>query len=98
MYDKTRQTLRPTPTTLPNIERATIDNRIHLARLRIDNRLLGLNNRGLALVVHADDLVAQLEFPTRTAGRQLLEHGDLALAVDDAPGVEFGHARDGTAF
>jgi len=93
-----KQTLWSTPSSLSNVEGTTVDNRIHFPRLRIHNRLLGLNNRRLALVVHADDLVAELEFPACAAGRQLLEHGELALAVDDAPGVEVGYARDGTAF
>jgi hypothetical protein len=69
---------------------------IHLPRFLVDDELLGLDNgAGLALVVDAEDLGAELEFASLRGDGEGLEELDEALAVDDAFGVEFGDAGDG---
>jgi hypothetical protein len=88
-------TLGTTPATLANQEAAAQNLGIHLAGLRINDRLLGLNDgTGLALVIHSDDLVAQLKLPSGTRRGQWLQDCNLALAIHSVAVIQVGNTRD----
>lgn len=77
-------------------EAATDDLRVDLARIGIHDGLFRLDDRaGLALVVDAEHLVAQLVPGAGAGGGERLEDGDLALAIEDTAGVEGGDTGDG---
>lgn len=52
------------------------------------------NGTSLALVINANDLIAELELAAGGGSREGFEEGDFALAIEDAAGVEFGDAGD----
>ena len=88
-------TLGTTPATLANQEAAALYLGIHLAGLRINDRLLGLNDgTGLALVIDSDDFVAQLKLPSGTRRGQWLQDCNLALAIHAMAVIQIGNARD----
>lgn len=85
-------TLGTTPATLANQEAAAQNLGVHLAGLRIHDRLLGLNDgTGLALVIYSDDLVAQLELPSGTRWGQRLQDCNLALAIHAMAVIQVGN-------
>lgn len=64
--------------------------------MRVDERLFRFDDgAGLALVVDAEDLVADFKLAAGGGYGDGLEECDGALAVDDAAGVELGDAGDG---
>ena len=84
------------PVALPDVERTSHNPGVDLSRGLVNNLLLILNHAAcLALVVHADDLGAELKGLALRGRWQWLEEGDESLAVYDAAGVEFRYARDG---
>ena len=89
------RTLRTSPSTLANEERRASDLSIQIPIRGINEVHLSLHDSaGLALVVDAEDFLAQLEraaFGRRGDG---LEEGHGSLAVNYALGVELGHSRD----
>ena len=88
--------LGTTPVALPDEERTSNYPAIGLSRGLVNDALFGLNHTAcLALVVHADDLGAELEGLALGSRGQRLEEGDESLAVYNAAGVKFRHARDG---
>lgn len=63
--------------------------------MRIDEQLLRLHDgAGLALVVDAEDLAADLELAAFARHGDRLEEFELALAVEHMLCVEFGDAFD----
>jgi hypothetical protein len=91
-----RRALRTTPIALSHKERTPHNPSIALPGLLINNILLVLDDgTSLAFVVDADDFVAELELAAGGGGREGLEEGDFALAVEDAAGVEFWDIGDG---
>lgn len=54
--------------------------------------MLGLNDGArLALVIDSDDFVPELELATLARGREGLQYGELALAIDSMAVVQVGH-------
>lgn len=87
------------PAALADVESAADDAVIDLARLGVDEVGLYVDDgSGLALVVDAEDLGADLEAAALGGGGEGLEEGHAALAVDGAGGIEFGDAGDGGGF
>ena len=88
-----------TPVTLADEESRADGAGIDLPGLGINQLLLGVDNgTGLALVVDADNLVAELELASRRGWWEWLQELDRALAVKDTAGVELWNIwdRDGT--
>jgi hypothetical protein len=91
-------TLRSAPSSLSDVEAASDRPRVRLTALCVHEALLGLYDRSwLALVVHTQDLAPDFEFAAFGAYGQWLEELDLALAIEDAFGIELGNAIDGSA-
>lgn len=90
-----RGALGAAPVALGDVEGRRGDARVDVARGDVDEvRLRVDDGAGPALVVDADDLGAGLELAAGAGGGEGLEELDLALAVDDAAGVEGGNAGD----
>lgn len=86
------------PTALADVERGAHHAGVDLARLFVDDERLAVDDRaGLALVVDAEDLVADLELPALGRGGQWLEELDGSLPVENSCRVELGHAGDRVA-
>lgn len=89
-------TFRPTPPSLAHEEAASYSLGIHLPALRVNERLLRLDNRArLPLVIYAEHLRPDLELAASRGHGQRLEELDAALAIDNALAVELRNARDG---
>lgn len=81
---------------MSNIKATTYSPAVCLARLRIDESLLRLDNRTrLALVVDAKHLASDLKLATLTRNGDWLQEFEFALAVEDVLGVELRYAVDG---
>ena len=94
-YDGFFGALGPAPAALADEEAAALDDGVGLAAAPVDEGALRLDDGArLALVVHADDLAADLELAAGRGHGQGAEEGYFALAVDDAARVELGHPRD----
>lgn len=90
-----RRSLGTAPVALRDEEGRTYDAGVHLTRLGVDEIGLGFDDgAGTALIVDAEDLGARLEGAAFGGGGEGLVEFDLALAVDDAAGVEVGDAGD----
>jgi hypothetical protein len=86
-------TLGTSPSTLADVEAASYSPRIGLAALCVHKTLLRLDDCArLALVVYAQDLASDLELSALGAYGQGLEELEFALAIENALGVELGHA------
>lgn len=92
-------TLRATPIALSNKECGTLGLRVYFTRLTIDDRLLRLKHTScFSLVVDANDFIAEFKLPACAAYREGFQHGEFALAVHYAAGVEFRDSRDRVSF
>jgi hypothetical protein len=90
-----RLTLRSSPASLANIKPAPDRPRVRLAALHIHEALLGLDDRSwLALIVYTQDFAPDLEFAALGAYGQGFEELELALAIEDASGVELRDTFD----
>lgn len=91
-------TLRSSPTALSDVEAASDRPRVRLTTLCVHQALLGLDHgTWLALVVYTKNLASDLKLPALGAYGQGLEKLDLALAIENALGVELWYALDGSA-
>lgn len=89
--------LGPTPVALSKEERTSYHPDISLPSSLVDDCLLSLNYAPyFALVIHANDLVAELKCLAGGGRRERLEEGNEALAIYNAARVEFGNAGDGS--
>lgn len=90
-----RRALGTVPVTLGNVERAAYDSAVDIAAGCLDEiRLCFDNATGAALVVDTKDLCADLKVLALGGCGETLEELHLALAIDDAAGVEFGDTGD----
>lgn len=83
------------PVALGHVESAAEETGVDFVGVGIDELELGVDDgAGTALVVDAEDLLADLELVALGGDGQGLEELNLSLAVDDAAGVEVGNAGD----
>ena len=90
-----RWALGSVPAALADEEGAGGDTGVDVAVADIDEISLDIDDTaGLSLVVHTQNLGADFELLAVRAGGERLEEFNLALAVENSPGIELGDVGD----
>jgi hypothetical protein len=88
-------TLRPTPATLSNRKGRAHDPGVHLARALLRQLMFHLcDSARFALVVHSNHLPSELKLLASRGRRNILENGDLTLAIYNSARIELRDTRD----